>query len=79
MEISAVTFPMNPQATISAVKAEGRTVREWESFLRDEGDLSRSDAKIAAKAVSDALTCRDDEAQADLITAIKQVTKTLKG
>ena len=78
MEISAVTFPMNPQATIQAVKAEGRTVREWEGFFRDEGDLSRSDAKVAAKAVSEALTCRDDE-QADLIEAIKQVTETLKG
>ncbi len=59
------------------MKAEGRTVREWEGFLRDEGDLSRSDAKIAAKAVIEALTCRDDE-QADLIKAIKQVTETLK-
>lgn len=79
MEISAVTFPMNPQATISAVKSDGRTVREWEGFFRDEGDLSRSDAKMAAKAVSDALGRRDDESQADLIDAIKQVTNILEG
>ena len=79
MEISAVTFPMNPQATISAVKSDGRTVREWEGFFRDEGDLSRSDAKIAAKAVSDALSRRDDESEADLINAIKQVTTILEG
>ena len=35
MEISAVTFPMNPKARISAVKAEDRSVRDWETFLRD--------------------------------------------
>lgn len=79
MEISAVTFPMNPQATISAVKSDSRTIREWEGFFRDEGDLSRSDAKMAAKAVSDALGRRDDESQADLINAIRQVTTILEG
>jgi len=77
MEISAVTFPMNPKATIDAVKANGRTVREWESFLRDEGGLSRSDAKIAAKAVSDSLV-RDAEDDSALIDAIQRLTQILK-
>lgn len=55
MEISLVTFPMNPKATIQAVKGIDRTIRDWEKFLREEGDLSRSEAKIAAKAVNNGL------------------------
>ena len=51
MEISAVTFPMNPRARVSSVKAAERSVRDWETFLRDEGGLSRSEAKVAANAV----------------------------
>ena len=59
MEISAVTFPMNPKARISAVKAEDGSVRDWETFLRDEGGLSRSRSKVAANAVSKALDQRE--------------------
>ena len=51
MEISLVTFPMNPKATITSIKAENISIREWENGLRDAFHLSRSEAKVAAKAV----------------------------
>ena len=59
MEISAVTFPMNPKAGVVAVKGSERTVREWEELLRDAGSLSRNEAKAAASAVTKALEQRD--------------------
>jgi HK97 family phage prohead protease len=40
-EVSLVTFPMNPEATIDAVKAADMTEREFEAALRDAG-MSRS-------------------------------------
>ena len=55
MEISLVTFPMNPKATIQAVKGIDRTIRDWEKFLREEGNLTRSESKIVAKAVNNSL------------------------
>ena len=55
LEISVVTFPMNPRAGVTGVKS----IRDWESILRDAGSLSKRDAKIAAKAVVDALDGRD--------------------
>ena len=55
MEISAVTFPMNPKATVQAVKATERSAREWEEILRDAG-LSRSQSKMAANAVLKSLS-----------------------
>lgn len=49
-EISVVTFPMNPLATIDAVKAIGeiKTIRELEDHLRDAGGFSRNEAKALA-------------------------------
>ena len=80
MEISAVTFPMNPKARISAVKAEGRSVREWEAFFRDEGGLSRTESKVAAGAVAKALDQREvGGEQTDVINSITKLTSILKG
>ena len=80
MEISAVTFPMNPKARISAVKAEARSVREWETFLRDEGGLSRTESKVAAGAVTKALDQREvGGEQTDVINSITKLTSILKG
>tara|TARA_S200002703_G_scaffold154916_1_gene158438 strand:- start:12986 stop:13645 length:660 start_codon:yes stop_codon:yes gene_type:complete len=76
MEISAVTFPMNPKARITGVKQE-KTVREWEGFLRDEGGLSRSEAKMGANALCKALGQRDVETE--LLDSIQNFTKILKG
>ena len=79
MEISAVTFPMNPKARISAVKAEDRSVRDWETFLRDEGGLSRSESKVAASAVSKALDQREvGDEQKGVMDTIANLTNNLK-
>lgn len=80
MEISAVTFPMNPKARVSAVKTD-RTVREWEEVLRDAADLSRSEAKVAASAVAKALEQRDagtQEMPLEVVSEIEKLTKILK-
>jgi hypothetical protein len=80
MEISAVTFPMNPRARVSAVKGE-RTVREWEEVMRDAGGLSRNEAKVAASAVATALEQRDAETQempTEMVSAVNRLTDILK-
>jgi len=50
METSIVTFPMNQQAMISAVKGEQgiQTIRDFEQFLREEGGFSAGAAKSIA-------------------------------
>ena len=80
LEISAVTFPMNPRARVAQVKGADRTVREWEELLRDAGNLSRSEAKVAANAVTKALDLRDAEKtdEPEVICAIQQLTSILK-
>jgi len=76
MEISLVTFPMNPKAQIQAVKGADRTIRDWEKFLRDEGSLSRSEAKIASKAISSSLTEQwdvDSEGSKPLVDSMREL------
>ena len=87
MEISLVTFPMNPLAKVQSVKAEDVTIREWERTFRDDMGLSRSDAKIAAGAAIDVLSRKSDvvsetlagESVSKLVEAMNSLTKTLKG
>lgn len=80
MEISAVTFPMNPRARVQAVKSSERTVREWEELLRDAGNLSRHEAKAAASAVAKALEQRDavKEETPEVLDALTRITNILK-
>lgn len=78
MEVSLVTFPMNPQATVRSVKGEQYSIREWENGLRDAFSLSRSEAKVAAKAVTKCFDQREVDNNAELVDAIKQLTLTLK-
>ena len=81
MEISLVTFPMNTRARVSAVKGCDRTVREWEVLLRDEGNLSRSEAKVCAKALVNTLTEQRDVGEADigpLVQSLQGLTSILK-
>ncbi len=49
-EISLVTFPMQPAARIRALKrcAPHRALRQFETFLREAGGFSRSEAKAIA-------------------------------
>jgi hypothetical protein len=78
MEVSLVTFPMNPKATVMSVKGEEITIREWENGMRDAFSISRSEAKVAAKAVTDAFSQREVGSNAELVDAIKNLTLTLK-
>ena len=78
MEVSLVTFPMNPKAQIRSVKGEEISIREWENGLRDAFNLSRSESKIAAKAVNQAFTQREVDDDAELVEAIKTLTLTIK-
>lgn len=78
MEVSLVTFPMNPQATVMSVKGEKYSIREWENGLRDAFSLSRSEAKVAAKAVTKCFDQREVDESAELVDAIKELTLTLK-
>jgi HK97 family phage prohead protease len=83
MEISVVTFPMNPKAKVRKVKGQELSIREWENGLRDAFSLSRSEAKMAAKAVQDAFIQRDAEDKvnpdAETIKTLTQKLKTLAG
>jgi len=48
-EVSLVTFPMQTEARINAFKsAHINTIRDYESFLRDAGGFSRTEAKALA-------------------------------
>ena len=76
-----VTFPMNPKATVRSVKASEISIREWESGLRDAFNLSRSEAKVAAGAITKSFDENQQEvesANTELVEAIKNLTLTLK-
>ena len=77
MEISLVTFPMNPQARVTSVKACDRTIRDWETFLREEGELSRSDSKVCAKALVNTLTKHRDDGQTEISEAINSMKQLM--
>jgi len=79
MEVSLVTFPMNPQATVQVVKGQDITIREWEKGMRDAFNLSRSEAKMCAKALDECFEQRDAVSNnSDLVEAIKNLTLTIK-
>ena len=80
MEISLVTFPMNPKATVNQVKGEAISIREWENGMRDAFSLSRSEAKVAAKAVTEAFSDNQrevDNVNAEMVEAIKNLTNKI--
>ena len=82
MEISLVTFPMNPKARISAVKgAFTMTIRDWEDQLRDVFGLSRSLSKVCAKALVETISKQRDAGDAEIqsaITSLKGVMEKFK-
>ena len=78
MEISLVTFPMNESALIETVKGNAKNIREWEKILRDAGGLSRTEAKIGAKALSESLKQRDADNTQSLANLILKVADQLK-
>lgn len=74
MEISLVTFPMNPEARVRSVKGEDLSIREWENGMRDAFNLSRSEAKMAAKAVHQVFEQREVAPDTELVDAINNLT-----
>jgi HK97 family phage prohead protease len=79
MEISLVTFPMNESALIETVKGNAKNIREWEKILREAGGLSRTEAKIGAKALSESLSQRDaGDDNKQLASLINKVADILK-
>ena len=78
MEISLVTFPMNPAATVRSVKGTEISISEWENGLRDAFSLSRSESKQAARAVFDVFNQREVEENTELVDAIRELTKNFK-
>tara|TARA_Y100000114_G_scaffold44835_1_gene40529 strand:+ start:23917 stop:24939 length:1023 start_codon:yes stop_codon:yes gene_type:complete len=73
MEISLVTFPMNQSARIRSVKGEDFSIREWENGMRDAFNLSRSEAKMAAKAVHQVFMQRDVDVNTELAEALNNL------
>jgi hypothetical protein len=80
-EISAVTFPSNPKANVTAAKSD--TIREFETALRDAG-FSRAEAKaIAARGFTGLRDCRegrsaDDAVVARLLANINHATEIIR-
>ena len=79
MEVSLVTFPMNPQAMVRSVKGQDISIREWENGLRDAFSISRSEAKAAAKAIVETLAVRDAPDMSDELSALNQLVNQIKG
>jgi HK97 family phage prohead protease len=85
-EISLVTFPMQEAARVRRVKAGAiATLRQFESFLRDAGGFSRSQAKAIAARGFACLADRWDAGPtdtapglADLLVSIERVAESLR-
>ena len=77
MEISMVTFPMNPKAKITKVKLAEMNVREIEHYLRDVGLMSSSVAKQSASILYKSFNHAVGE-QRDVVDSIKHLIETIK-
>lgn len=78
VEASIVTLPANDKARVSAVKsaADIRTIRDFESFLRDVGKFSHAAAKDIALHGFKASEPRDED-EADLLALVRRNIATL--
>lgn len=76
-EISIVTEPANPSATIEVIKSlEGvQTIRDAEGWLRESAGLSKSEAQAAIACIKSAIR-RDSEGQDDLAALLAQLNKS---
>ena len=87
-EISLVTFPMMPEAAVTAVKGDFSAFdpRVWEKAFRDEG-LSATEAKAAVAAMRKQLAARDGpqpeqtrwDGGRDLLMSIRAAAQTMRG
>ena len=76
MEISMVTFPMNPKAKVTKVKLAEMNVREIEHYLRDAG-MSGSVAKQSANILYKSFNPQLEE-QRDVVDSIKHLINLIK-
>lgn len=77
-EVSIVTFPANEMARITGVKSSEKpqTEREFERFLREEGNFSQSEAKTIIAKGFKSIAQRDVEEQA-AAEICRSIEKTL--
>ena len=76
MEISLVTFPMNPKAKITKVKLAEMNTREIEHYLRDVGmpvNLAKESANILFKSFNS----KERELR-DVVDSLKHLINTIK-
>jgi HK97 family phage prohead protease len=76
MEISMVTFPMNPKAKITKVKLAEMDVRELEKYLCDIG-MTNSVAEQSAGVLFKSFN-REVNEQGDLVNSLKHLIDTIK-
>ena len=79
LEVSLVTFPANDKARVSDVKSRFKTIRAFESFLRDEGGFSNAAARaIAEGGFKAAPEPRDEDELAQLAARLSAVAARVK-
>ena len=68
-EVSLVPVPMNPEAQVTAVKSAfaGASIRDFEVWLRDAGQFSKSQARALASGGWKALDGAPDEEEHELL------------
>ena len=78
MEISMVTFPMNPKAKVTKVKLANMNTRELEEYLRDVGVMSTSVAKQTAITLYKSYQEQDLLEQRDVVDSVKHLIEVIK-
>ena len=68
---------MNEEAMVQSVKGNSKSIRVGK-ILRDAGGLSRTEAKMGAKALSETLNQRDADDNQTLVTLIHKVANIIK-
>lgn len=73
-EVSLVTFPANPEAQVSTVKAASiKTIRDFEAVLRDELGFSHAQAKaIASRGFKSAEPREEDVGLGDVLASVRR-------
>jgi HK97 family phage prohead protease len=77
MEISLVTFPMNPKAQVTKVKLAQMNVREIEHYLRDAGGMSMALAKQSANILYKSFN-HGIEDQRDVVDSVEHLINIIK-
>jgi len=77
MEISLVTFPMNPKAKVTKVKLAQMNVREIEHYLRDAGGMSMALAKQSANILYKSFN-HGIEDQRDVVDSVEHLINIIK-